>query len=129
MVWATEKCTASLPPESVVEGGEPFIIERMIYRWPSVVCHEPTKASNSALCTGINGDRRMIVNPRKVTPHFYCRAHGAWFDVLKQFGFRAWCGGFLFVGLMYIGWGLAWGVFCCVCYVLMHFGWGWVAGG
>ena len=76
MVWATAKCTASEEPEATVEGGEPFIIERMLYRWPTTVCHDLSSAPDGTLCTGVNGDRRTIVDPRQVTPPCHCPVQG-----------------------------------------------------
>eukprot|EP00271_Cylindrocystis_brebissonii_P000258 TRINITY_DN1031_c0_g1_i1.p1 TRINITY_DN1031_c0_g1~~TRINITY_DN1031_c0_g1_i1.p1 ORF type:complete len:919 (-),score=193.65 TRINITY_DN1031_c0_g1_i1:756-3512(-) len=68
--WASSKCKEAPPPPEEGEDanrGDGFSIERMIFRWPYVLCHDPGQYPDRRFCLGNNGHRKLICDPRRVT--------------------------------------------------------------
>lgn len=62
--WAADKCCPFDGTDSL--DGDRFSIERMVFRWPYVLCHDTEKFTDRKFCLGDTGHRKLIVNPRKV---------------------------------------------------------------
>ena len=70
--WSSWKCRPETNKRkgegSEGEGeGEEFWFERMVFRWPSPVCHDKAGVADERICLGRSGFRKVIVDPRKVS--------------------------------------------------------------
>lgn len=77
LVWSVDMCRPGPP----VFGGErwafsgsrlPFVIERMAFHWPLIVCHGAQPGDDPKTCVNHAGERKYICNPRRVeTVHLH----------------------------------------------------------
>eukprot|EP00271_Cylindrocystis_brebissonii_P021936 TRINITY_DN8170_c0_g2_i1.p1 TRINITY_DN8170_c0_g2~~TRINITY_DN8170_c0_g2_i1.p1 ORF type:complete len:575 (+),score=80.12 TRINITY_DN8170_c0_g2_i1:1226-2950(+) len=77
LTWATQICRPGPP----VFGGHrwtpqgvrlPFVIERMVFHWPHIVCHGPPSGVDPKVCLDHNGERSFVCDPRQInTVHWH----------------------------------------------------------